>query len=60
MKAVVLDGVPNLPSIVAVSVYDTKPVHFLSICCDAIKWVHKTRQVYDPETQMVRDAHFFI
>ena len=30
MKAAVLDGVPDLPSIVDVSFYDTKPVHFLS------------------------------
>ena len=29
------------------------------MCCDASKWVQKTRQVYDPKTQMVRDAHFF-
>ena len=35
-----------------------RPVHFLSMCFNAIKWDHKTRQVYDPETQMVPYAHF--
>ena len=57
MKAAVLDGVPDVTSIVAVFFCDTKHVHFLSIFCNAIKWIHKTRQVYDPETQMVRDGH---
>ena len=37
MKAVVLDGVPELPDIVAILVYDTKPVHFLLLCCNVIK-----------------------
>ena len=58
MKSAVLDGVPDLTGLVAVSVYDTNPVHFLSMCCKAIKWVQKTRQLCDPETQMVRDDHF--
>ena len=40
------------------SVYDTKPVIFISIGCNAIKWVQKKRQVYDPKTKMVSDVHF--
>ena len=58
MKSAVLYDFPNLPIFVAVSVYDTKPVHFLSMCCKAIKWVQKTRQVYEPETKMVCETHF--
>ena len=53
-----IDGISDLPSIVAVPVYDTKPINFLLMCCNTIKWVQKTRQVYEPKTQMVRDAHF--
>ena len=55
-----LDGVPDLPGIVAVSVYDTKPVNFL-YCCVAmpLNGFIKKRQVYDPKTQMVRDAPIF-
>ena len=60
VKAEVLDGIPNLPGLVSVPVYDIEPVHFLSVCCNTIKWVQKTRQVYDPETKMVCDANFFI
>ena len=59
MKYAALDGVPDLSGLVAVSVYDTNTVHFLVVCCNAVKWVQKTRQVYDPEKPMVRDAHFF-
>ena len=58
MKAAVLDGVPDLPGLFDVSVYDTNPVHFLPMCFNIIKWVQKIRQVYDPETQMVCDANF--
>ena len=58
MKSAVLDGVPDLPGLVAVLVYDTKPVYFLSVCCNSIKWVHKKCQVYDPETKMLRDTQF--
>ena len=58
MKAVVLDGVPNLPGVVTFSVYEKNPVHFFLMCCNTIKWVHKTRQEYDPETYMVSDTHF--
>ena len=58
MKAEVIDGVSNLTGFVAVLVYDTKRVHFLSECCNAIKRVHKTGQVYDPNTQIVCDAYF--
>ena len=59
MKSAVLDGSPDLPSPIAVSVYDTEPVHFLSMCCNYIKWVQKTEQVYDPEMEMVCDTRFF-
>ena len=51
-------GVHDLPGIVDFLVYDTKPVHFILMCCNSIQWVHKKRQVYDPKTQMVRDAQF--
>ena len=57
MKTAVLDGTPDLPGLVAVSLYDTNPVHFISMCCNSIEWIQKKQQVYDPETKMVRDAH---
>ena len=59
MKAEVLNDFPDLSVIVSVSVHDTKPVTFLLMCCNAIKWFQKTRKVYDPGTKMICDAHFF-
>ena len=49
VKAAVLEDCPALANcpLVATSVYDTKPVHFLSTCCEEIKWVEKTRSTWD-------------
>ena len=58
MKAAVIDGVPDLTGLVAVPVYDTKPVHFILMCCNGIKRIQKTRQVYETKTDMAQDALF--
>ena len=34
------------------------PVSFISMCCNNIKWVHKTWQVYNQETEMVFKGRF--
>ena len=43
VKAAVLMGDAECPNLVATSVYDTKPVHFLLMTCISIKWVEKSR-----------------
>ena len=58
VKAAVLKGDPKCPGLVAVSVYDTKPVHFLSMVCDKIKWLIKSRPVYDKTVSQVRKINF--
>ena len=60
VKAAVFDGIPDLTGLVDVSVYDTKPVHFPSMCCNAIKWVQKTRQVYDPKQRWYMTLTFCV
>ena len=35
------------PSLIAVSVYGTRPVHFLSMAVDNTKWTEKKREFYD-------------
>ena len=42
-----LVGDSKCPSLIAVSVYDTKPVHFLSMAVDNIKWTENKIEVYD-------------
>jgi len=49
-KAAVLTGDPEAPDLVAFSVYDTKPVHFLSMACTGLKWIEKRKKVFDRES----------
>ena len=46
-KATMLEVDPQCPSLLAVSIYDTKPVNFLSIAAEKIYWVEKERKVFD-------------
>ncbi len=48
VKAAVLEGDESCRNLVAVSVYDTKPVHFLSMSCKSIEWIRKERKVWAP------------
>jgi Transposase IS4 len=50
-KAAVLEGDERCPNLVAFSVYDTKPVHFLSMSCTSLKWVEKVKVVFDKKTE---------
>jgi Transposase IS4 len=50
VKAAVLEGDESCPNLVAVSVYDTKPVHFLSMSCESIEWITKERKVFVAST----------
>ena len=43
VKAAVLEGDDNCKNLVASSVYDTKPVHYLSMVCTCLKWIQKKR-----------------
>ena len=49
-KAAVLKGDDECPSLIASSVYDSKPVHFLSMMSKEIKWVEKERITYNVDT----------
>ena len=46
-KGSIIKGDEVSKDIVSISIYDTKPVYFLSSACDQIKWVKKERKVYD-------------
>jgi hypothetical protein len=48
----------SCPNLVATSVYDTKPVHFLLIMCEEIKWTKKTREVYCVDTGTLETMEF--
>ena len=58
VKSAVLMGNPDCLNLVATSVYDTKPVHFLSMSCGSIKWIVKTRDIYCVDTQKFETIQF--
>ena len=48
-KAAVIEGDNEYPNIVAFSVYDTKPVKFLSTACTSLLWKEKTKKIFDKD-----------
>ena len=58
MEGFKLVGDSGCPNLLAVSVYDTKPVHFLFAASDSIKWVEKQLDVFDWEKQKLRPMKF--
>ena len=53
-----LVGDPTCPSLLAVSVYDTKPVHFLTMMAEKIFWEEKVRKVYDRTKGKMKNIKF--
>ena len=53
VKAPVLTNDPDCLNLVASSVYDSKPVHFLSVTCAELKWKTQENDVYNIETEHV-------
>lgn len=49
---------PDCPSLVACSVYDTKPVHYLSMVSKELKWITKEKGVFNPESGEVEPMKF--
>ena len=53
-----LIGDSSCPRLLVVSVYDTKPVHFLTIAVERIFWREKIRAVYDKYSGAMKDITF--
>ena len=58
VKGAVLTGDDELQNLVAVSVYDTKPVNFLSMCCETVQWIPKKRNIFDKVTMTTQEKTF--
>ena len=48
-KAAVLKGDNDCADLVDFSVYDSKPVHFLSMACRELRWKRIIKNVYDKD-----------
>jgi hypothetical protein len=51
-KAAVLEGDPEYKDLVAFSVYDTKPVHFLSTAYTNLHWIEIAKKVYNKDSRI--------
>ena len=49
-KVAILKGDPKCPDLIATSVYDTKPVHYLSMSSEELKWAVCEKYVYNVDT----------
>ena len=58
VKAAMLRGDKDWPSLVASSVYDTKPVHFLIMVGQQLKWIVKEKPVFNVEMGRVESMRF--
>ena len=58
VKAALLEGDDACPNLVACSIYDTNPVHYLSMVCNKLKWVVMEKPCFNVETGMVETLRF--
>jgi len=58
IKAAVLEGDKDCPQLVALSIYDVKPVHFLTMHAESICWIQKKRPVWNPVKRCLDDITF--
>jgi hypothetical protein len=58
VKAAVLRGDSDCSDLVAVSIYDSKPVYFLTMAAEEIKWVECQKKVYCRETGKMESMKF--
>ena len=49
-KSAILKGDPKCPDLIATSVYNTKPVHYLIMSNEELKWVVCEKDVYNVDT----------
>ena len=49
-KEEIMKGDPKRPDLIATSFYVTKPVHYLSMSSEELKWVFCEKDVYNVET----------
>ena len=57
-KSAILKGDPKCPDLFATSVYDTKPLHYLRMSSEELKWVVCEKDVYNVDTGAKEPLHF--
>jgi hypothetical protein len=59
VKVAVLKGDEVCTDLLAISIYDTKPVYFLTSVATEIEWVQKVRKVFDKASNRKISMPFF-
>ena len=59
IKAAVLQGDPLCPNLIAFSIYDVKPVYFLTTAAEKICWETNTQSVYDKAQRKMVKLHYY-
>ena len=60
INTAVLKVIVNMNNLVDFSVYDTKPLRFISLCCVTILWNTKKRSMFNPVAGSMRDMQILI
>ena len=58
MKVAVLEGDPLIKDTVVIPYYDTKSVYFLSTLIEDVRWIVKSRKIYDINLEKKVDKLF--
>ena len=58
VKVAVLEGDLDCTNLVASSVYDSKPVHYLTMVCKEIKWVEVEKDIYNVDSGKTEKLKF--
>lgn len=58
VRAAVLEGDKGCPNLIVASVYDTKPVHYLSMITEQIQWIEKETKVFNCDTDQLEMMKF--
>ena len=58
VKAVILENGPDQPNLVANRIYDTKPVHYLSMVSDQLRWKCVSKLVFNIDTDEMELLEF--
>ena len=53
LKVSILKGDAAIPSIVSLSLYDSKPFYFMSNACGELNWKQMTRQLWHRDIQKI-------
>jgi len=58
VKAAVLENDPKCPQLVSLSIYDNKPVHFISMIAESISWKENTRKVWNKHVRKMQEMKY--